>query len=657
MVAMYLGKVDVNTYEKGVGREYLVSNGRGSYGFSTVAGANTRREHGLLVVRPQDCAQHRVLVSKLEETLFTRGKKYQISTNRYRDVIYPDGFRYIQEFHSNPLPSILFVLHSLLMRKTVFMPEGKDACIVKYELLASPERVQLETRPLFAHRLYTDVCSKAPVDAFKADTAQNGILVNGRGMSSFLSFPKGEWHPKALWHEHVLYENDEVSGQSTEDLWSPGTLSIELEEGETAYVVLSTEPFHPSVEQIEEFEKAAIASQQSRFGKIEPAGQSSAVRDLTRTALHLFASGNDRGSVLFSGYPSLSEKARDTFIALPGLTLSMGRYRDAAEILERWLNMAKLNDAVMPSEIDPSTGHALLKAADAGLWFLYALDKLTEKTGSLEFAENNWEILVELVSRYESGIRVLDLHCEDDLLVLGTPDPERHWMEGTANGDPVVSRQGKLVEFNALWYNALRAMERFAEGVGLSNESESYARKADRVRDAFVKTFWNAEGGYLYDFVNGDRKDSVVRPNQILAVSLPSSPLPPEIGRSVVETCWNELVTTYGLRTLDPHHDKYKGRFEGRQDQKAKARYRGMAWPWLLGQFVTAYMRYNPKRSDIAWCFIRPFTAHLRQGCLGGIAEVFDGSMPYLPHGDVLSAASMGEILRVMEEDLLLQQR
>lgn len=654
---MYLGKVDVNTYEKGAGREYLVSNGRGSYGFSTVAGANTRRQHGLLVVRPQDCAQHRVLVSKLEETLFTRGKKYQLSTNRYRDVIYPDGFRYIQEFHSNPLPSILYVIHSLLIRKTVFMPEGRDACVVKYELLASPERVQLELRPLFAHRLYTEVLPKSHDDGFQADYAPNGILVNGRGMSSFLSFPKGDWHPKALWHEHVLYESDEEPGQSTEDLWSPGTLSVELAEGETTYVVFSSEPFHPTIEKIEEFEKTAIASQQSRFGKIEPAGQSSAVRDLTRTALHLFASGNDQRTTLFSGYPSLSEKARDTFIALPGLTLSMGRYRDATEILGRWLEMARLNDAVMPSEIDPSTGHALLKAADAGLWFLYALDKLTEKTGSLEFAETNWQILVEMVSRYASGIRVLDLGCEEELLVLETSDPERNWMEGTSNGDPVVPRKGKLVEFNALWYNGLRAMERFAEGLGLSEEAGKYGKKADLVREAFIKTFWNPDGGYLYDSVDREKKDAVIRPNQVLAVSLPSSPLPPEMGRSVVETCWNELVTTYGLRTLDPHHDKYKGRFEGRTDQKQKARFRGMAWPWLLGQFVTAYMRYNPKRNDIAWCFIRPFTAHLRQGCLGGIAEVFDGSMPYLPHGDVLSAASMGEILRVMEEDLLLQQR
>lgn len=654
---MYLGKVDVNTYEKGAGREYLVSNGRGSYGFSTVAGANTRRQHGLLVVRPQDCAQHRVLVSKLEETLFTRGKKYQLSTNRYRDVIYPDGFRYIQEFHSNPLPSILYVIHSLLIRKTVFMPEGRDACVVKYELLASPERVQLELRPLFAHRLYTEVLPKSHDDGFQADYAPNGILVNGRDMSSFLSFPKGDWHPKALWHEHVLYESDEEPGQSTEDLWSPGTLSVELAEGETAYVVFSSEPFHPTIEKIEEFEKAAIANQQSRFGKIEPAGQSSAVRDLTRTALHLFASGNDQKTTLFSGYPSLSEKARDTFIALPGLTLSMGRYRDATEILGRWLEMARLNDAVMPSEIDPSTGHALLKAADAGLWFLYALDKLTEKTGSLEFAENNWQTLVEMVSRYASGIRALDMVCEDELLVLETSDPERNWMEGTSNGDPVVPRKGKLVEFNALWYNGLRAMERFAEGLGLSEQAQKYGKKADLVREAFIKTFWNPDGGYLYDSVDREKKDTVIRPNQVLAVSLPSSPLPPEMGRSVVETCWNELVTTYGLRTLDPHHDKYKGRFEGRPDQKQKARYRGMAWPWLLGQFVSAYMRYNPKRSDIAWCFIRPFTAHLRQGCLGGIAEVFDGSMPYLPHGDVLSAASMGEILRVMEEDLLLQQR
>ena len=139
----------------------------------------------------------------------------------------------------------------------------------------------------------------------------------------------------------------------------------------------------------------------------------------------------------------------------------------------------------------------------------------------------------------------------------------------------------------------------------------------------------------------------------ILAVSLPSSPLPPETGRHIVGICWDELYTTYGLRTLAPRDDKFKGRAEGRPDQKAKARFRGMAWPWLLGHFVSAYLRFNPGSKEMGWAFIRPFSSHLRHGCLGGVAEYFDGIMPYRPSGDVLSATSLGELLRILHEELL----
>ncbi|MDR1377355.1 MAG: amylo-alpha-1,6-glucosidase, partial [Synergistaceae bacterium] len=159
---------------------------------------------------------------------------------------------------------------------------------------------------------------------------------------------------------------------------------------------------------------------------------------------------------------------------------------------------------------------------------------------------------------------------------------------------------------------------------------------------------------YLYDWVDPSdgRRDELIRPNAIFAVSLPCAVLPDEMGRSVFATCWNQLYTTYGLRTLDPHNEKFKGRAEGRPDQKKKARLRGMAWPWLLGQFITAYMRFNPDDADMGWRFVRPFTSHLRRGCLGGVAEYFDGVMPYMPNGDVLSAVSIGELLRVMHEDL-----
>jgi len=185
MVPMYLGKADVNTYDKGAGREFLVSNGRGSYGFSTVIGANTRREHGLLVVRPEGETRHSVLVSKIEETIFHEKKKYQLSTNRYKDLVYPDGYRYLQEYQGNPFPSMLFVIHSILLKKSIFMPQGKACTIVKYELLAAPEKIRIDLRPLFAHRINSEVCPEAAKGEFEIVSKDgSSIGVEGKGHRS-----------------------------------------------------------------------------------------------------------------------------------------------------------------------------------------------------------------------------------------------------------------------------------------------------------------------------------------------------------------------------------------------------------------------------------------------------------------------------------------
>ncbi|MDR2780140.1 MAG: amylo-alpha-1,6-glucosidase, partial [Synergistaceae bacterium] len=229
-----------------------------------------------------------------------------------------------------------------------------------------------------------------------------------------------------------------------------------------------------------------------------------------------------------------------------------------------------------------------------------------------------------------------------------------HWMSGEVGGEPLVERRGYLVEVNALWYDALRFMEEIARASGDAGAAKKYESIAGSVYESFAKVFWNEEAKYLYDWTDPSdgKRDGQIRPNAIFSVSLPHPVLPDEIGKIVFATCWNELYTTYGLRTLDPHHEKFKGRAEGRPDQRKKARLRGMAWPWLLAHFITAYIRYNPGGTETGWRFVRPFISHLRNGCLGGVAEYFDGVMPYMPNGDVLSAISLGELLRVMHEDL-----
>ncbi|MDR3254803.1 MAG: amylo-alpha-1,6-glucosidase [Synergistaceae bacterium] len=659
---MYLGKADVNTYDKGAEREFLVSNGTGSYGSSTVIGANTRSEHGLLVVRSQDSAQHTVLASKLEETLYAHNKKYQLSTNRYKDLIYPDGYRYLQEYQGTPFPSMLFVIHSIFLKKSIFMPQGGSSAIIKYELIASPETVRMDIRPLFAHRSNNEVPQAPDRGVFESSPSSGSIGVRGRGFISHVSFTTSDdsqpakWSGKPLWFENVIYEkNESPDGPSIDCLWSPGFGTINMKKGDTVYVVLSEEPVSYTKEEIEALERETVERIGEFVRQVSIDSHYSSVHDMIQSSCHLVAETKGASPTIFSGFPSVEQRARDTFIALPGLTIVTGRTKTAAGILDNWLKLAGAG-GLMPSSIDHN-GSPRFGDIDAGLWFLYAADKFfTSSPEGRDFASSNYGAIKAVLEAYTKDLDVLGAVMDPGTKLVKhfNRKETRHWMSGDAGGEPLVDRRGYLVEINALWHNALLFLKDVSDEAGDSESSGRFDQLASECRESFMKVFWNESAKYLFDWVdpsNGER-DEAIRPNAILAVSLPRPVLSDERGRQVFATSWNELYTTYGLRTLDPRHEKFKGRAEGRPDQKKKAKLRGMAWPWLLGQFISAYMRYNPEAFEIGWSFVRPFTSHLRRGCIGGVAEYFDGMMPYMPNGDVLSAISLGELIRTIHDDL-----
>jgi predicted glycogen debranching enzyme len=663
MIELYLGKADVNTYDKGAEREFLVSNGTGSYGSSTVIGANTRSGHGLLVVRSKKSETNTVLVSKLEETLHADNRKYQLSTNRYKDLIYPDGFRYLQEYQGNPYPDFLFVIHSVFLRKSVFMPLGGTCTVVRYELLASPKLasqkpVTLEIRPLFAHRGNDITCPDQSGAGFEAIHSGNTVNVSGRGALSHVSFAgkpdRRLWSEKPMWFENLVYEkNAESETPSVDSLWSPGYVTVDMEPGDAFWEVLSEEPISYSPEELDSLLKDTVERQRYFVEGLQISAKHNLAQDLARSSCHLVSENVDSSPAIISGFPSAQLRARDTFIALPGLTLATGRIETACGILSAWLEHSRSCDGIMPSYI--SGGEAVTGDIDSGLWYLYALQKYTAHAG-MDFARENYAELGGILDKYRRGLPELGAVVDGGtkLIKYFNTNKTNNWMSGDVGGEPLVERKGYLVEVNALWHDILRFMEEIARALGDGESAEKYSNLAAEVKKSFIDIFWNRPAGYLYDWVDPSdgRRDELIRPNAIFSVSLPYAVLPDEMGRSVFATCWNQLYTTYGLRTLDPHNEKFKGRAEGRPDQKKKARLRGMAWPWLLGQFITAYMRFNRDGDDMGWRFVRPFTSHLRRGCLGGVAEYFDGVMPYMPNGDVLSAVSIGELLRVMYEDL-----
>ena len=644
---MYLGKVDVNTYEKGAGREFLVSNGLGSYGFSTVIGANTRREHGLLVVRPTGEVRHSVLVSKVEETVLANGKKYQLSTNRYKDLVYPDGFRYIQEYKGSPFPNMLFVIHGTFIKKSVFMPQGDSCTVIRYEVVSAPEKIQLELRPLFAHRLNSEIRSAHAQDDFAVSTSGGAsIKAEGYGFASYCTATKGNWTIKPLWFENIVYEQDDVQQSAGDSLWAPGKLTLDLAEGEIAFLVLSNEPKNYTPEQLESLfnSEAERYFELLKTAKFEPSN--TAARDMIAAAYNLIDNKEYKPAKIYSGYPSTERRSRDTFVALPGLALATGRADIVKSALDGWLKKCSENDWVMPGRI-AEDGQLVTDGADNGLWFVYAAEKYLANNKDDEIIKG----VTAIVDRYMQGIKVLDLTLEDGaFLSVNSENPERHWMNSVVDGQNVVTRKGCLVELNALWYNALRTAEKYACG----DAAKKYGDVADKFSGSFEKLFWNDRNGCLSDWITADGKEKSdrLRPNQIIAAAMPYTALSDEAIKKIVRVCWDSLYTTYGLRTLDPKDDKFKGCAEGDESSVSKAMYRGTAWTWLLGQFITAYLRVYPDNKRVAWMFVRPFSSQLRQGGLGCVAEFFDGTMPYRPHGDVLNAMAHGEILRVLYEHM-----
>jgi predicted glycogen debranching enzyme len=558
-----------------------------------------------------------------------------------------------------PYPEMLFVIHSVFLKKSIFMPRGAANVIARYELLASPDAVSLDIRPLFAHRVNNDTISERSGDFVSAADGLS-VKVSGRGAESCAYFAdtakSSAWSEKPLWFEKLIYERDASSDKAAIDsLWSPGYCTAKMNKGDVMFVVLSDAPASYTTAEMESLLEDTIIRQNTFFGGVSIDKNNSLARNLAHASCHLVADNGGESSAIFSGFPSVRQRARDTFIALPGVAIATGRLAFARTILENWLRLAGKCGGIMPSQVNPN-GEAATGDIDAGLWFLYAAAKFTSREGP-DFALAKYSEMASLMGKYMEGLPQLGAVMDADtkLLKYFNLEGTNNWMSGDADGEPLVERRGYLVEINALWHNALRFMESVAELAKDSENAAKYRELANAVYDSYAATFWNEQTRYLYDWVDpsdGTRDDSI-RPNAILAISLPYAALPEDLGRAVFGTCWDELYTTYGLRTLDPRHEKFKGRAEGRADQKKKARLRGMAWPWLLAHFISAYMKYNPEDRDMGWRFIRPFTSHLRRGCLGGASEYFDGVMPYKPHGDVLSAISMGELLRVIHEDLM----
>ena len=637
-------------------REWLETNGLGGFASSTIIGLNTRRYHGLLVAATKPPVGRFVLLSKLEETLFIEGQAFELSANRYPGVVHPQGFRYLKQFRLDPFPVFTYEIEGIEIEKSVFMIQGENSTVVHYELKKnnhpeSPKNLWLELRPLIAFRDYHNTTHEN--GAISRDVEERSDLASVspyQGLPSlYLAHNALDLRKTGDWYRNFEYDAERERGLDfSEDLFNPLVLRFDLRLRRQASVIASTE--QRDVAKVE-YRESEITRR--RNAKLSSPVEDDFVQTLAAAADQYIVSRGDQKTVI-AGYHWFSDWGRDTMIALPGLTLPTGKHEVARSILRTFAKHA--DQGMLPNRFPDAGETPEYNTVDATLWFFEAARAYLAYTGDLEFVRDElYPVFADSVLWHVRGTRYGIKVDPSGLLSSGEPGVQLTWMDAKVGDWVVTPRRGKPVEIQALWYNALCIMEDLARHFGDEAGQKRYRSMATLARWSFNRLFWNEPTGCLYDVVNGGPPDASIRPNQIFAVSLTHSMLSTERAKAVVEKVQEHLLTPYGLRTLAPSDPQYRGRYTGGPTERDGAYHQGTVWPWLMGPFISAYVKVNgdseaARRQAAAW--LAPLKDHLADGGLGHISEILDGDSPQRPCGCIAQAWSVAEILRALVEDV-----
>jgi predicted glycogen debranching enzyme len=643
--------------EQTLRREWLETNGLGGFASSTIVGLNTRRYHGLLVAATKPPVGRFVLLSKLEERLVIDGQAFDLSANRYPGVVHPQGFRSLKQFRLDPFPVFTYEIEGIEIEKSVFMVYGENTTIVHYELTKiirpdSPKNVSLEIRPLIAFRDYHSTTHE--------NGALNPAVEQGQGLASVtpyqglptlhLAHNAAQLQNTGNWYRNFEYDAERERGLDfTEDLFNPLMLSFDLRARRTASVIASTEP--RDVARVAEYREAAITRHRNAI--VSSPVEDNFAQTLASAADQYIVSRGEQKTVI-AGYHWFSDWGRDTMIALPGLTLPTGKFDVARSILRTFAQ--HVDQGMLPNRFPDAGETPEYNTVDATLWFFEAARAYLAYTGDLEFVRKElYPVFVDIISWHVRGTRYGIKVDPSGLLASGEPGVQLTWMDAKVGDWVVTPRRGKPVEIQALWYNALCIMEDLARRLGDEAAQKRYRGMATVANWAFNRLFWNEKDNCLYDVVNGGPPDPSIRPNQIFAVSLPYSMLPPDRAKAVVAKVQEHLLTPYGLRSLAPSDPQYRGRYTGGPSERDGAYHQGAVWPWLMGPFITAYVKVNggtqvARAQAAEW--LKPLQDHLSDAGLGHISEIMEGDAPHRPCGCIAQAWSVGEVLRAYVEDV-----
>ena len=638
-------KAVMTNLEESLHKELLRTNRSGAYSCSTIVDCNTRKYHGLLVVPvPELDDENHVLLSSLDPTVIQHGAEFNLGLHKYQGNNYsPKGHKYIREFDCDKVPTTVYRVGGVILKKEVVFQHYEDRILIRYTLVDAHSATTLRFRPFLAFRSVRQFTHENSTASRAYEEVDNGIRTKMYAGYPFLymQFSKKNefvFHPD--WYRGVEYPKEQERGYaSNEDLYVPGYFEMDIKKGESVVFSASTSQIKTTtLRSLFEKEVEARAPRDNFFHCLVNAAHQ----------FHKREKNDDR--YLLAGYPWFKCRARDTFIALPGLTLAI----DEQDYFELVMKTAEkgLREFM---EGKPITAKIYeMEQPDVPLWAVWAIQQYAKSAGRDKCSQMYGKLLEDIIHYIIDGNHP-NLRLDDNgLLYADGRDKAVTWMNSTANGRPVVPRSGYIVEFNALWYNALKFCASIATDNGRADEAAELNDLADVAGESFVNTFLN-EYGYLYDYVDGNMVDWSVRPNMVFAVAFDYSPLSKEQKRSVLDICTRELLTPKGLRSLSPKSGGYNPMYVGQQTQRDYAYHQGTAWPWLEGFYFEACIKlYKHTRLSFIERQLVGFEDEMSYHALGSISELFDGNPPFHGRGAMSFAMNVAEILRASK--MLAQQ-
>ena len=631
-------KALMTNLEEALPRELLRTNRSGAYSCSTIVDCNTRKYHGLLVVPvPELDDENHVLLSSLDVTVIQHGAEFNLGLHKYQGNNYsPKGHKYIREFDCDKVPTTVYRVGGVILKKEVVFQHYEDRILIRYTLEDAHSATTLRFRPFLAFRSVRQFTHENGVASREYHEVDNGIktCMYAGYPDLYMQFnKKNEFHFVPDWYRGVEYPKEQERGYaSNEDLYVPGYFEMDIKKGESIVFAASTS-------------KIRSSSLKSLFDKEvdERAPRDNFFHCLVNAA-HQFHNreSNDERYIL-AGYPWFKCRARDTFIALPGLTLAIEE-QDYFELVMKTAER-ELRNFMKGKPVKKITE---MEMPDVPLWAVWAVQQYAKEAGEEKAFKMYSKLVTDIVKFIEEGNHP-NLSLEENGLVrIEGREKAMTWMNSSANGRPVVPRTGFVVEINALWYNALK----FAAKLAKYNKDEKAVahleEMAAQTKASFIDTFLN-DYGYLYDYVDGNMIDWSVRPNMIFAVALDYSPLSQDQKKSVLDICTRELLTPKGLRSLSPKSGGYNPMYVGPQTQRDYAYHQGTAWPWLGGFYMEACLKlYKRTRLSFVERQMVGYEDEMMLNCLGTIPEMSDGNPPFRARGGMSFAMNVAEILRTL---------